>query len=186
MSTAGAVAGRPLTVVTKRRLLFLIVAGALVAGLSYFAWWRIHPEAFQPYGGGYTYSSDAWPVGRPLFVGMTYPTRQASGSVTVDDVEAHVVSNTAEAEFEYLVCEVNDDADGALGAVDDLENQCLTTQPLEKASFGPEDTPFRQVVLVVTLTKPGEVLVQGIDITYRHGWQHGTQRMGEGVLLRTG
>lgn len=52
-----------------------------------------------------------------------------------------------------------------------------------RARANPIGTPRPQVIMTIQATRPGEVRVQGIDLSYQYGHQSGTQRVGQYVWL---
>lgn len=174
---------------SARRYLLSAAVLAVVAGTVTGAWWWRHPTAFhaapqQPsLGLGETEAAG----GAPLHVEMAHPLRDVRGSAVLTGVEPHVVSNTANAVLTFQVCvptvrgafiSVRGDLSRWCDAVGDLDGATL---PLE---LNDTDRPPPQVVMTIRSGQPGELRVQGIDLSYQHGRQGGTQRVGEYVWLR--
>jgi hypothetical protein len=161
------------------------LALALVAGLAVLGWtWR-HPTAF-PEAGGWGVGSHQRPVGAPFYVGMTSENHDARGTVTIHSARAHVVRDSAAAEIEFFVCTVDPSSGvGSIGAVpqSEIHHECSALVPAEGAKMRLNATPRQQVVMAVSLSHAGRVKVEGLDLDYSHGWQHGTQRTGGEVDL---
>lgn len=157
-------------------VLALIALGLLVSV------WR-HPSAF-PEAGGWGVGKRHQKINEPVFVGMTFPYGDAEGTVSIDTVKGHAVTDTAAAELAYFVCTIDTSAGGALGTGSqaDVDEFCSTLTPADGAtlSLGRE-----QLLLEVTPTRQGVVKIHGLDVTYTHGWQHGTQRIGGDVEVLT-
>ncbi|MDP3967067.1 MAG: hypothetical protein Q8Q02_02205 [Nocardioides sp.] len=168
-----------------RRALAWLLGLALVAGLALLGWtWR-HPTAF-PEAGGWGSTHDRARPGVPLYVGMTYPEDDAHGSMTVEKVRANVVSDSADATIDFYVCTVDgSEGIGAIGSAmgDDIDDYCLSLVPAEGVEVDLDAVPMEQVVMEVAIGRPGVVRIEGMDLTYRLGWQTGTQRTGGFVEL---
>lgn len=163
------------------------VGVALLTGASVARHWRSHPTAFVPAGGWGT-SHDAFRAGRTLYVGMTYEAREAEGVVTLTGLAPRLTDDSSGTIVEFFVCEVDSSAGiGAIGNVygRGIGEQCTSLVPAEGARLRLNADPKQQVVMAVSPQRPGGVTVDGIDITYVHGWQHGSQRVGGEVRLRT-
>lgn len=156
-----------------------VVAALLVLGDR----WR-HPTVY-PGTGGWGMSSRNFPVGVPLYVGMTYEGRDQHGTLTIRGTRAHVVANSSDATIDFFVCTVNRSVVGAIGSVDEagIHEQCLTLVPAEGARLELNADPRQQVVMAVTNAHAGRVRIVGMDLSYSHGWQRGTQRTGGVIVL---
>jgi hypothetical protein len=120
----------------------------------------------------------------PIHFGMAYARKPYwSSSVRLTDADPRVAENTADAKITVTVC--REDGEGIGSAAGDLRDSCtsilnLKADPL--LSLAPEAN--ERVILTITPLQPGRVRVVGIDLTYRHGWQYGTQAVGEHVVAR--
>jgi hypothetical protein len=162
-----------------------LVVLATLLGLSTLGWFWRHPTAFHGYG-GWTVGHESWPVGDPLFVGITYPERGAGGSVTIRAASAHLAGDSTGVEIEFFVCTINEAAGvGAVGAagLDAISRTCSSLRPVSGAEMTLAETAADQLVMAVTLTEPGRVVIRGVDLSYSHGWQRGTQRVGGDVKI---
>ena len=170
-----------------RRLATVAVVLILIAGIAWLGWtWR-HPDVF-PEAGGWGVRNKHFPIGEPLYVGMSYEDETATGTITVESARARVVTNTADAKIEFFVCVVDPASGvGSVGAVrqDDFEDECPSATPVEGAALELKlnATPREEVVIAVTLSHAGQIQIEGFDLTYSRGWQHGTQHIGGEVDL---
>jgi hypothetical protein len=175
--------------VTGRRWWRLGLGGGIVlvlVGIGVAGWtWR-HPTAF-PEAGGWGVEDERRPSNVPLYVGMTFPGEKGDGSVAVDRADAHVVADTAAADIEVVVCTLVDAESGSVGSASgpDIDELCSTLEPAEDVSLSIDRDPRQQLLVAVTTTRPGRVRIHGIDVTYSHGWQHGTQRVGGDIEVHT-
>ena len=167
-----------------------MVAGVVllvVAGLAVVGWvWR-HPTAFRE-AGGWGLSHRSWPVDTPLYIGMTYETPDAEGRVTIHAARAKEVRDSANSVIDFFVCTVDATSGvGAIGAVpeSDIHDECSSLVPAEGASMELNAKPRQQVVMAVSLARPGRIQVRGVELTYSHGWRRGTQLVGGEIDLRT-
>lgn len=98
------------------------------------------------------------------------------------------MGNSSGAMIDFFVCTVDQSAGiGSIGSVlgDEIQNECLTLVPAEGARLELHATPRQQVVMAVTNAHPGRVRIVGMDLSYTHGWQRGTQRTGGTLVLRS-
>lgn len=160
---------------------------ALVASAATVGWlWR-HPDVFEPAPDlAWGYADE--PVGKVHYFAVTTPA-EASGEhrVTVDEIEASVLTNTSEARIEFFVCELDPSSPtGPVGAVDDVNGPCARVTRLEAgSSFETGAQPAQQVVMAVQPQRPGRVEVAGVSLAYAKGWQHGTAWFGNRVVIES-
>ncbi len=172
----------------SRRLLGAVLAMALIAGLVVLGWtWR-HPAAFRDAGGWGIDDTDNQ-VGDTLYVGMTYP-RQDGGHVTLHGGQVNFRTGEDNADADLLLCTIDPDAPvGAIGGYrgDTIHEDCSELVPLAGQRLALQSAGMsHQVVLKVTLTRPGSVEIADITLDYSHGWQRGSQRTGGQVTMTTG
>jgi hypothetical protein len=173
---------------SRRRLAFAGVALTLLAVVMASVWhWRTHPSAFHPVPD--TVSS-TWRTGHDdgtMYLGMSDPGDNAD-VVQLDSVHANVSRNTADATIEFLVCTMTGRRGiTGIGSVRqrDLDRDCPHPRPV---TTGTEldvraRPPHQQIVMAVTPHQAGAVLIDGAVATYRQGWQHGSQVIGERIRL---
>lgn len=173
-----------------RRALVLtlaVISTALILGGLTWAWqWRTHPETFP--GDGNEMRTTLEGPRRSLYFGVTYPYPGEGEAISIESVSPRTVLNTAEATFGFYVCTLDLDGTGysALGATGPREfaRVCPTPVPVidgTELDVGAE--PPQQLVMGVTVHRPGVVRTRGVDLTYSRGWQHGTQAIGGHVRI---
>ena len=157
----------------------LVLAGAVLVGWT----WR-HPTVLadeQRRVGAST------APGEPVYVGLTFP-GERDDAVEIDHAEVDDAPGGIDVAF--WVCTIADPELGAIGAAheDDVDETCSTLEPAEGATLSLGTDPRQQLLLAVTPVTRGlvEVEITGVDVTYSHGWQHGTQRLGSEVSVRSG
>ncbi|WP_309648699.1 hypothetical protein [Nocardioides sp.] len=99
------------------------------------------------------------------------------------------MENTADATFAFFVCTVEPERTGALGVGgrDILADVCADRTPLaDDTVLDTGSTLSQQLVLLVTASRPGVVRTDGVDLTYSHGLQRGTQTIGTDLRIKTG
>lgn len=157
---------------------------AVVVGFGLLAWeWR-HPDAFHDADGSISMSVHSWPVGKVIFVGVTYGDESA-GEVTLVRAKPDVTVNSAEANIEYYVCTPRQPGNGNIGSAGPgvTLHQCGTLELVDgPIAFRPRGGD--QVLMGVTPTTPGVVQVPSSTLTYRSGWRNGSQQVGDGVRIR--
>lgn len=164
------------------------VAVGLGASLLWLGWtWR-HPQAFHD-SGGWGVGFDKRHVGDSFYAGMSYPRHGDGGHVTLHGGHVNFTTGADIADVELLVCTIAKDAQvGAIGTYggDTIHDDCDTLVPIRGQRLDLHDAPLRQqVVLKVTLTRPGTVRIADVTVDYSYGWQRGSQRIGGEVVMST-
>lgn len=164
-------------------MLLTVLAVALVAGLGVAGWrWReisVYPEA-----GGWGMGARTWKIGKPIYIGMSYEKDDAHGTITITSARPDVVHDSADAHIGFYVCTVNTAETGAIGSSDerDMRRFCSSLVPADGARLKLNAHPFQQVVMAVTLTRPGRVKIAGMRISYARGWHRGSDLTG-GIIV---
>lgn len=167
-------------------LVWLLVLG-MVAAVAYVGWlWR-HPDVFPEAGGSEKGYRAATP-GRAAWFGMVDPTDRATGTLTIRDVQARDVDDSADSEIEFFVCTIDAAAGiGGIGVVGPrgIEEYCSSLVPADGATIHLDSDTPEQIVASVTLGHGGRVSFAGMDVSYDHGWQSGTEHTGVDVVAHT-
>lgn len=151
------------------RVMVLILVGAVViVGL----WeWR-SPNAFvQGTGGVGMYSQ----VGTTALFGVATPRQDMDpGVLTLHSIEPRVTEG--DAEVDVVVCRPSPAAGGIGTARGDraLDRFCQS----HRAADGAQMVPGDDLIVRVRSQEPGRVVVEGIEVTYSHGWRRGSQVIG--------
>jgi hypothetical protein len=165
----------------RRRQIIVGAVAALVLVLGFLAWdWRTSPDTFRGYGSGLRAPVD---VGHSLHVRMTWESVDIEPrTVTLHDVSARVVKDTAGPEITFSLCRAEEEpissARGPLG------RWCSEVLPIDDTEMTLNADPHDIVVMTIRPTKPGVVRVRGMDLTYTDGWQRGTEQTGLTVVVR--
>ena len=175
MSTVGT-AGVP---VSPRRALALAAAVLAVAVLASAAfWWRTHPHRLRGVG-----NETALPVavGRSAVVGLFGGPE--SGRIRIVRVQPRVAANTAGADLRVLLCRGRgpDPVGTAFGTAGRV---CASVRDPGGVLLGRLTRGGDYLVLEVTPHRTGTVVVNGLHVEYRAGWQRGAQDSGEVVVVR--
>lgn len=175
----------------RRRITIAAVVIAcllLVAAVAVLGWrWR-HPTFFFPAGSNSSIEGVTTQPGVVNWIGMTYPNISRTPVILhIDDVEPRVASDTAGARISFFIC-TNIQPPGpdelALGtARGDVSKYCSHLVPASNVDMPTGRGHYQNIVMRVVATQPGKLRVNGIDVSYRDGWQHGTQWTGFGVTV---
>ncbi|HEU4566417.1 MAG TPA: hypothetical protein VFR99_00180 [Marmoricola sp.] len=169
----------------RRRALLFVVAVAVVAVAGMVLWnWR--QISVYPKTGGWGAGSHTWSVGRPIYFGMSYEPHDAHGTITIRSARANVVHDSANARIVFQVCTIDPGEEiGAIGSSDErgIRKYCSSLVPAAGATLKLNARPFQQVVMAVTLTRPGEVEIDGMNIDYERGWQRGSDLTGGTIVV---
>ena len=159
--------------------LALLVTGGVVG------WKYRHPTLFYPASNGIS-AQGRIDIGRALFIGMTYaqghPTHPTT--VHVDGVSPRVEVNTAGASVTFFVCRLGPHPQiGAIGSAygADIHQECPILVPASNVDMTVKPAFSDQIVMRIQLNRPGTLLVNGMDLHYSTGWQHGWQWVGDGA-----
>jgi len=163
-------------------LLVLVVAGSAVG------WeWR-HPTAFPDYDGGTTSGLGRSTPDGSYYFGMTWGGNDRPVA-TARSARAVVSENSANAEIDVLVCEVEPPPKGSfLGVASDhdIETFCRFARVSGAHLNLPGARPRTQLIVRITPRQVGRVIVEGIDLNYDQGWRTGKQHVGQRVIFRIG
>lgn len=113
-------------------------------------------------------------------VGVTYPDPEGGKTVTIHADSPRVVKNTADATFEFYVCTLPDNR-GVVLALHGRRFAKYCQEPVPVRDGAQLDTSLtanQQLVMVIQFDRPGVVATGGVDLTYSHGLQRGTQTVG--------
>jgi len=166
--------------VRRRALALTLAAVALVlvaAGGGW--WWLTHPDRLVPAGGAE--SSVPITLGHRLYEGMF--AQPESGTVHVDRVVPHVVTNTARADFRVLLCH-SSIGHNTIGSVLDRTGRLCQHPRDPRGADLPTLASNTYLVLEVTPHRPGTVRVEGLRVTYHAGWRRGTEDSGTNLTVR--
>ena len=148
-----------------RRAVALGVVTLVIGSALAWAWhWRTHPSVFFSDG---NQATAKLPADQELpALGVTSPDPGKGGtqdSETWNQVSLGLVYGASRfAEF------------------------CPDPRPVEPGTeLDTGSTQPQQLVMVVTVTKPGVVATHGVDLTYSHGWQRGTQSTGVHLRVKS-
>lgn len=174
----------------RRTSVAALLALALVAGivgLVTAAWWWRHPAVFrEPASQATVGLGERRPVDEgPMHLGVVWPLEQPPGSAELRAAEPQVLVNTARARFDVRLCERRGRST-IYSFAGGLDRFCSRLSDVDGATLTWDEDGVGDSYLVMTIRprRVGEVRVQGIDLTYTHGLQSGTQQVGDHVWFR--
>lgn len=139
----------------------LFAVGLLAAG----GWYATHPTPLPTEGS----VAAQTPAGTPVTVGvLSVPDR----AVDLREIGWDDDALDAGDELDALICR-----GGSVSATRDPSAFCTAVVPAQDATLRPGD----QLVLEVVADEPGRLVLDGLRISYRDGWQWGEQRAGRAV-----
>jgi hypothetical protein len=164
-------------------LLVIVLVGAVV----WAGWWLTHPDRFA-YGNEIAFHP--LPVGESVLVdtGLVPGTIDDTGTfseatVKITSVAPRVVRDDGgDAVLTLWLCQRTDA--GAVGSVaaDKLPRFCDPATEIE-GEVGTFTYAEQQVLLQVTPSGPGRVVIEGVDVTYRDGLRRGTEHAGNRIVV---
>jgi hypothetical protein len=161
-------------------VLAALVASAVLGGL----WWLAHPTVFHPADTkSWSHKYDKADM-ETLHIGMAYAKKSYwDSTVRVTAAEPLVLENTADADITVHVC--HERGIGIGSVTGSLRGYCRTILNLAaEPTLKLAPQAREQLILTITPRQSGQVRVGGMNLTYRHGLQYGTQSVGEHVLAR--
>ena len=174
---------------SRRRWIVLLVAGATVAAVAFWAVNRWNsPTVFRDGDAG-SFSADARVLSDfPLYVGFGHAGPDSSETLTVDSADVLFSENSAGFTATVLVCDQRPVAEGTLtlgtafAGDQRLEDYCTDVRPLQEGtSLRLERGSGQYLIAALTPAGAGSARVKAIDIQYsrtvRHFFQRGTQRV---------
>jgi hypothetical protein len=160
----------------------VLLLAAVVAG----AWWLFHPDLLS-YGNAIHASDVA--VGESMLFdsGISPATVDDSGTstprtVTITKIVPRVQTNEAEAGLTLWLCTRAGDTGVGSVAGDVRSRYCdPATQILDQAGAFTYDR--QQILVEITPSRPGQVVLRGFDVTYSDGLRRGTEHAGNRISL---
>lgn len=171
-----------------RTLVILTAAGLAVAATAWAWHWHTHPTALERGGAGWVTTLDKTPSS--LYTGLTFPRRDPGATIEIETVTPRIIENSTGATFDYYLCSLDTESVGfdALGTVDrrGFEKFCPDAVPVEPLTntLHTGTDPAQQLVVAITTGQRGVIRLDGFDVTYTHGWQRGTQTVGDSIKIR--
>lgn len=161
-----------------------VLAVAAVAG----AWVWSHPSTFEDRGGDLV-SADSWTAGTAFYTGLTFADPKTHGTVTILSAHPAQLNPPNVADITFHVCTLDPAAHigGVLSASDsNIGDSCTSLTTAAGASIDLDARPFKVLIMRVIPQKAGQTItLKGADVTYRHGWQRGTQQLGSDIRIHT-
>lgn len=149
----------------------LLVMVGIAAG-----WWITHPGAFADYGPAAVETGSVRAGEVVLVDGVLAP----DGIVELRRVEPQLAAGSAEVTMFVQVC--SEGAAGGVGFVvgQPLEPFCPEPQIVSGTEFG---APGQQLVVTMVPTEPGEIVIDGFEVSYRRGLRFGSQLTGARIEI---
>ena len=152
------------------------------AGLAVAWHWRTHPDVFPGDGNGMGATLNE--QRRSMYFGVTAPHPREGQRIAIASASPRIVENTAEATVYFYVCtlDLSEIGQSGLGAAGPREFARFCPDPVPVGEGVERDVgaePPQQLVMAVTVQRPGVLRTRGVDLTYSHGWRTGTQAIGE-------
>ncbi len=157
----------------RRQALVVFLAAAIIGGLVMLGLeWR-HARVFDsPVGDRVSLRGK---VGSTALIGVVYsPSQGPRHTITLQSATPRVSTAPDGATVELLVCH-----DGGVGAARGrLEQYCSSVEPVAGTPFDVGGRSNDQIVVQIHSEQRGKVVVNGVELSYTSGWQHGTEITG--------
>lgn len=168
-----------------------IVAGILVATivgsvLAYSSWWT-KPTTFGGVGNGFGFKQTTGAM-RPVTVDMVLRSVHADAeTVTVNDVTARVIANTADALIAFAVCRRGEDS-RFMAADGFAKRSCETVTEVDGQQVHLTGDLTTTITMTVIPRREGRVVIRGMEVDYIRGpghlWQRGSEATGPVVRMK--
>jgi hypothetical protein len=183
--SAGSASRAPRRRLNRRRiatgLVFLVGPGLV---LAYSSWWT-RPSTFTELGNAFSMKQAASDLHPVTFDMVQRSVHEGPETITVDEVRARIVTNTADALITFAVCQRNDEpfmsADGTAA------RSCDTVTDVADRQVRLTADATTTITMTVTPRRAGRVWIRGMDVSYARGpyhlWQRGSQATGPVVKV---
>jgi hypothetical protein len=163
----------------------------VVAALGWFGWWLRHPASLE--WGGYGIGDKDQALGEPVWTSLSEPARRPEDRrvLTFEEVRPVMTSGRG-VDVDYFICsldsqELSAEGVGAFGyglSQRWAERMCADLRPAEGMTMDLVAEPGQQLLVRVTLTRPGLAVLDGHEVEFSEGWQTGTQTVGPEMRFR--
>ena len=143
-------------------------------------WWLTHADELPAAGGNELTISTT--IGEPVLFGVfADPDR----TIALRTVRARVRSNTADAVIRVLVCS---GGDGDALAMDRAlaKDRCASLPTLRGQRLLPLPGPGPRLVVEVVPRRTGQVVIEGVSVSYRAGLRRGSENTGPRMVTTVG
>jgi hypothetical protein len=160
----------------------VVVLVALGLGLAYSQWWT-RPTAFNVLGNGLETRQTTHNL-HPVTFDMVE--RSIDEAISLHDISARVVTNTADASISFAVCQRDGRTFMAANGTASRSCRSVTNAEARRVHLTPDGATT--ITMTVTPHVAGRVVIAGMDVDYRRGanhlWQHGLETTGPTVQVR--
>lgn len=185
----GPPAGQPVS--GRRRWASIAALVTVVAATAWLGWWLRHPAPLD--WGGYGIGKDDTEVGDPIWTSLSERASRPDQRrvLTIDAVEP-VILRDGGVQVDYFVCTLDlsvTDEEGVGGFGYGLSDRwaqrvCADLRPAEGTTMDLVAEPAQQLLVRVTPTGGGRTVITGHDLTFREGWQTGSETVAPEIRLR--
>jgi hypothetical protein len=158
-------------------VVMVLILAAVAVAVSVWQWRS--PDAFGESGAGISLYNQ---VGTTALVEIAMPRRDMNPDVlTLHAAEPQVAEGKAT--VDVVVCHTGSERGDRLGAARGrVDRYCKPHEVPEGARVSPDD----YLILRVRSDEPGDVVVDGLKLTYSHGWRRGSEETGSTVEVKFG
>jgi hypothetical protein len=162
------------------RLAVIVVVLVVVVGLGgWGVWWLRHPTVFA---NAYGDADSAHVLVHQTALAVTEfsPGVGRVSSVHIDALKPRVVQNTSGGTIRFELCTLLPGGAAVgldIGGLSRLGRYCGAMTPAVGAEFSLVKES-QELVMLYTPARSGRIRIAGVDMTYRAGWQKGTERVG--------
>lgn len=164
----------------------LVVLTALGLTLAYSLWWT-KPTTFTAVGNGHGFKQTAETM-HPVTIDMIQRSVHADAeTITLNDVDPRVVTNTAEALITFAVCRRSEESP-FMAADGPAKRSCETVDEVEGQQVRLTADATTTITMTVAPQRHGRVVINGMKVNYTrdsgHLWQRGSQATGPVVKMK--
>lgn len=126
-----------------------------------------------------------------MWTTLVHSNQPGATRVRITGLEPVIDVDGAAVQVEYVICELDEEAlaaDGVSGfgygvPARDVERYCARTTPAENAVLHLRSEPREELIVGVSPTRPGRTVITGHQISFRVGWQRGTDEIDVNVTI---
>ena len=169
----------------QRRMLAVVTGAAIgMAALSGSAWWWRTSMDVLSAAGGASITLEPRPVGSTVWFDPLQGENPAA-TIELRDASPRVLRAPQGSRVTVMLCQLPADGMGVGTRLEPPREWCDRQSVVPGATWSSDDDGARQALVVaVTRTQPGEVVIDGIDIRYSAGWRRGSEHAGIDMIMK--
>jgi hypothetical protein len=167
-----------------------MLMAAVAVALGAAGWWSAHPP--QIVAGGYGFESSRDP-GQTFWTSLVHSQSDGAEEVVITGLAPRIRKDTSGAGVEYLICVLDTEvlADEGVGGFmfggrdRDVDHYCSRTRPAIGSTLHLRADPPEEIIVGITPTRHGRIVIADHRIAYTVGWQRGHATINVSTKVRS-